>query len=349
MRLLQWETGHRSEGLMRIALDAFGSDHAPYPEVEGAVLAIKEDVCDKIFLVGKQDILQKELNKYYYDSQRIEIVDASEERISMDESASSAARSKPDSSLVKTVKLVKDGLADAAVSAGNTGAMMAASLFTYGRLANVSRPAIAVTFPTLNSYVIILDVGANVDCEAIHLEQFAELGSLYFHLLYGGDKARVSLLNIGEESRKGNEMVKEAYLKMENNPNINFIGNIEGKDVMKGSTDVIVCDGFVGNVMLKTLEGAVISIFEILKEQFKKDWIAKLGAMLSYPVYVHLKKKLDHTEYGGALLVGLNGISVISHGRSNAKAIKNAVRFASKISQSGYLEQAMNVFEGRTA
>jgi phosphate acyltransferase len=347
MRLLQWETGRRSEGLMRIALDAFGSDHAPYPEVEGAVLAIKEDVCDKIFLVGRQDILSKELSKYYYDSKRIEIVDASEERISMDESASLAAKSKPDSSLVKAVRLHNDGLADAAVSAGNTGAMMAASLFTYGRIPNVSRPAIAVTFPTLKNYEIILDVGANVDCESSHLVQFAELGSLYFRLLYGGSKPRVSLLNIGEESRKGNEMVKEAYHKMEANTNINFIGNIEGKDVMKGDTDVIVCDGFVGNVMLKTLEGAVISMFEILKEQFKKDWIAKLGAMLSYPVYIHLKKKLDHTEYGGALLIGLNGISVISHGRANAKAIKNAIRFAARISQSGYLEQARAVFEGR--
>jgi phosphate acyltransferase len=331
---------------MRIALDAFGSDHAPYPEVEGAVLAIKEDVCDKIYLVGKQDILKKELEKYYYDSKRIEIVDASEERISMDEGASQAARSKPNSSLVKTVKLHQEGTADAAVSAGNTGAMMAASLFTYGRIPNVSRPAIAVTFPTLKNYEIILDVGANVDCESLHLVQFAELGSLYFRLLYGGEKPRVSLLNIGEESRKGNEMVKEAYHKMEENPNINFIGNIEGKDVMKGDTDVIVCDGFVGNVMLKTLEGAVISIFEILKEQFKKDWIARFGAMLSYPVYIHLKKKLDHTEYGGALLIGLNGISVISHGRSNAKAIKNAIRFASKLSKAGYLDQARAVFEG---
>ncbi|HNX00543.1 MAG TPA: phosphate acyltransferase PlsX [Candidatus Cloacimonadota bacterium] len=331
---------------MRIALDAFGSDHAPYPEVEGAVLAIKEDVCDKILLVGKKEILEKELSKYYFDAKRIEIVDAEEERIAMDDGAAQTVRSRPNSSLVKTVRLYKDGEADAAVSAGNTGAMMAASLFTYGRIPGVLRPAIAVTFPTLSNYEIILDVGANVDCESENLVQFAILGKIYFQLLYGGDNPRVSLLNIGEESKKGNELVKEAYSKMQTNSHINFIGNIEGKDVMKGITDVIVCDGFVGNVMLKTIEGALISIFAILKEQFKKDWIAKLGALLSYPVYIHLKKKLDHAEYGGALLLGLNGISVISHGRANAIAVKNAVRFGARIAQSGYLEIARAVFEG---
>lgn len=332
---------------MRIALDAFGSDNAPFPEVEGAVLAIKEDVCEKIMLVGDEQILKGELEKYYYDSSRIEIVHAPG-RITMDESASKAARLKKDSSMVKTVTLHHEGFADAAVSAGNTGAMMAASLFTYGRIPNVLRPAIAVAFPTQKNYEIILDVGANVDCEPEYLVQFAQLGSLYFRFLFGVESPRVSLLNIGEESRKGNELVKTAFQLLSETKDINFVGNIEGKDVMKNITDVIVCDGFVGNVMLKTIEGAVLSIFEILKDQMQKDWVAKIGAMLSYPVYAYLKKKLDHSEYGGALLVGLNGVSVVSHGRSNAKAIKNSVRFAAKMAATGFVQDTQKFYEGKS-
>ncbi len=329
---------------MRIALDTYGSDNSPHPEIEGAIQAIKEDFCDQIILVGDQAVIETELSKYFYDKSRIEIVHAPE-RISMEDSASASVRNKRNSSLVKTVELHQQGLAEAAVSAGNTGAVMAASLFVYGRIPGVQRPAIAVTFPTQKRHEIILDVGANVDCTAEHLLQFAQLGSLYFEFFYSEKGPRVSLLNIGEESAKGNSITKEAYKLLAASKDLNFIGNIEGKDVLKGVTDVIVCDGFVGNVMLKTIEGAAISIFEILKEQFDKDWIAKLGAMLSYPVYTYMKKKLDHTEYGGALLVGLNGTSVISHGRSNAKAMKNAIRFAAKIAESGFVGHAKEYFE----
>lgn len=329
---------------MRIAVDAFGSDKAPFPEIEGAIQAIKEDCCQEILLVGDETILQRELDKYYYDSTRIRIVHASE-RITMEDHAATAVRTKKDSSMVKTVELHQSGQADAAVSAGNSGAFMAASLLGYGRIKGVSRPAIAVTLPTQKHHEILLDMGANVDCDAQNLLQFAQLGSIYFSYHYKVESPRVALLNIGEESAKGNTMSREAYVLLSQDKDLNFIGNIEGKDVLKGICDVIVCDGFVGNIVLKTIEGAVISIFEILKEQFSKDWIAKFGAMLSYPVYKYLKNKLDHSEYGGALLVGLNGTSVVSHGRSNGRAMKNAIKFAAKTAQTGFIQHTKEYFE----
>lgn len=329
---------------MRIALDAFGSDRAPFPEVEGAVLAIKEDVCDEVILVGDESILLPELAKYFYDSERVKVVHASE-RILMDDNPSNAVRTKRDSSMRRTVELHHSGEAQAAVSAGNTGAFMAASLLVYGRIKGVSRPAIAITFPTQSHHEIILDVGANVDCDARNLLEFAQLGSIYYRHFFEVESPRISLLNIGEESAKGNMVSREAYKYLSEANDLNFIGNLEGKDLLRGVTDVIVCDGFVGNVMLKTVEGAVISIFDLLKEQFSKDWVAKFGALLSYPVYSYLKKKLDHTEYGGALLVGLNGTSIVSHGRSNAKAIKNAIRAASRIARSGFVLHSKEYFE----
>lgn len=329
---------------MRIALDAFGSDRAPFPEVEGAVMAIKEELCQEVILVGDESLLSAELSKYFHDPDRIKIHHASQ-RIGMGDDAAAGVRSKKDSSMLRTVELHRDGQADAAVSAGNTGAFMAASLMTYGRIKGVSRPAIAIIFPSQVNNEIILDVGANVDCNARNLLEFAHLGRIYYKYFFGTQEPRVSLLNIGEESAKGNSLSREAYKLLSESEELNFIGNIEGEDVLRGVTDVIVCDGFVGNVVLKTVEGALISIFDILKEQFDKDWIAKIGALLSYPVYSYLRKKFDHTEYGGALLVGLNGSSIVSHGRSNAKAIKNAIRAAAKIAESGFVKHCTDYFE----
>ena len=222
---------------------------------------------------------------------------------------------------------------------------MSASLLIYGRIKNILRPAIAITLPTQKKPEIILDVGANVDCSPEHLVQFAKLGSLYSQFFYKNERPEVALLNIGEESVKGNELVKKAYQELHDFKDINFIGNIEGKDLLKGIADVIICDGFVGNVMLKTVEGVALAIFDIMKEQIKKDWVAKIGALLSFPVYTYMKKKLDHTEHGGALLVGLNGISVVSHGRANSKAIKNAIKFAAKIAASGFIEHTKEYYE----
>ncbi len=329
---------------MRIAVDAFGTDNAPFPEIEGAVLAIKEDLCEEVILVGNEEKIKYELEKFFYPPKRISVVNATQ-RIEMEDSAVTAVRSKRDSSLVKTVELHNQGLADAAVSAGNTGAVMSASLLIYGRIKNVLRPAIAVVFPTETGHQILLDMGANVDCTAENLVQFAKLGSMYFKYFFQEKYPRISLLNIGEERAKGNATTRQAYQLLSQEKELNFIGNIEGKDIIKGITDVVVCDGFVGNIVLKTIEGVGFSIFEILKEQINKDWIAKLGALLSYPVYTHIKNKLDHTEYGGALLVGLNGISVVAHGRSNAKAMKNAIRFAALIAKSGFVTNARNYFE----
>jgi len=329
---------------VRIAVDAFGTDNAPFPEIEGAVLAIKEDLCEEVILVGNEEKIKYELEKFFYPPKRISVVNATQ-RIEMEDSAVTAVRSKRDSSLVKTVELHNQGLADAAVSAGNTGAVMSASLLIYGRIKNVLRPAIAVVFPTETGHQILLDMGANVDCTAENLVQFAKLGSMYFKYFFQEKYPRISLLNIGEERAKGNATTRQAYQLLSQEKELNFIGNIEGKDIIKGITDVVVCDGFVGNIVLKTIEGVGFSIFEILKEQINKDWIAKLGALLSYPVYTHIKNKLDHTEYGGALLVGLNGISVVAHGRSNAKAMKNAIRFAALIAQSGFVTNARNYFE----
>ncbi|MCF7858342.1 MAG: phosphate acyltransferase PlsX [Candidatus Cloacimonetes bacterium] len=329
---------------MHIAIDAFGSDNAPFPEVEGAIIAIKEGLCDKIYLVGKQDLITKELDKFYYPKNKIEVVHASE-IISMSDSPSRMVKKKKDSSLVKAIQLHKDNKVSAVVSAGNTGAVMAASLFGFGRMKNILRPAIATTFPTQSHPEILLDVGANIECEPKNLVQYAYLGSLYFKFFFNTENPRVALLNIGEEESKGNDLVKKTYAILKEKKDLNFVGNIEGKDLLKGIVDVVVCDGFVGNVMLKTVEGAAYSIMSILKSQIKKDWIAKLGALLSFPAYTYLKKKLDHSEYGGALLVGLNGISVVSHGRSNAKGIKNAVGLAAHLAKSGFIQHTQKYFE----
>ncbi len=329
---------------MHIAIDAFGSDNAPFPEVEGAILAIKEEVCDKIFLVGKEELLKKELEKFFYDHDKIEIVHAAE-TVSMQDAPATVFKKKKSSSLVQAVKLCQEGKADGMISAGNTGAVMTAALFGLGRIKNVLRPAIATAFPTQGKPEIILDVGANVECSPENLMQFAQLGSLYSKFFFKIEKPKVALLNIGEEITKGNELYKKVHQQLLEAKDINFAGNIEGKDLLKGIVDVVVCDGFVGNVMLKTVEGAAYSIFSIMKEQIKKDWIAKLGALLSFPVYAYLKKKLDHSEYGGALLVGLNGIAVVAHGRSNSTAIKNAVKLAARMAESGFVQHANEYYE----
>jgi glycerol-3-phosphate acyltransferase PlsX len=331
---------------MRIVLDAFGSDNAPLPEIIGAVLAVRENYCDKVILVGDEDIIKRELSKHKYPKNKIEVVH-SKDVISMEDDPTTAARTKHDSSMVKALTLYKEGKADAFLSAGNTGAIMAASLFTIGRIKNVLRPAIAITFPTVISTEIILDVGANVDCEPEYLEQFGIIGSLYAKFTYNNPNPRVALLNIGEESKKGNELTKKAYKLLSENSAINFIGNIEGKDVLKGTTEVIICDGFVGNIMLKSVEGAFFAIFGMLKEQIKKDWVAKIGAMLAFPAFKYIKNKMDASETGGALLVGLNGISVVAHGSSNATAIKNAIKFTSRIAESDFITQVKDYFEGK--
>ncbi|PID29814.1 MAG: phosphate--acyl-ACP acyltransferase [Candidatus Cloacimonadota bacterium] len=329
---------------MRIAIDAFGSDNAPLPEVEGAVLAIKENLCREITLVGKENILESKLAEYDYDRNRIKILHASEV-IEMSDKAVSSVRKKKDSSLLKALHLYKNNEVDAVISAGNTGAVMTASLFTFGRIKNVLRPAIAVIVQGKEKPFVLLDVGANADCKPEHLQQFAGLGSLYAQYSLNRKNPSVGLLNIGEEETKGNELSLKTYRLLEEDKNLNFVGNIEGKYILDGKIDVVVCDGFVGNVMMKTMEGAVMTLFGLMKEEIMKSGLAKLGALLLKPVFKSLKIKLDHSEYGGALLAGVNGISVISHGSSNSKAIKNAVRFANDIAKSGFVQHVQEYYE----
>jgi glycerol-3-phosphate acyltransferase PlsX len=328
---------------MNIALDAFGSDHAPSPEIEGVVMALKENCCRKILLVGNPDVLNRELDKYLFPRDRVEIIPSSEV-IRMDEKATVR---KPDSSISVAMQLVKTGRADAVVSAGNTGAVMTGAMTTLGWIRHVIRPAIAISMPTMKRPTIFLDAGANVDCSPENLVQFARLGSLYSRFFFRIDRPEIALLNIGEESGKGNELAKKSHALLTEQTDLHFIGNIEGKYLLDGVVDVIVCDGFVGNVMLKTVEGVAMSFFRVIKEQMKNDWVARIGALLSYPVYHYLRRKWDHSETGGALLVGMNGIVVIAHGSSNAKSIKNAIRFAAKVAESGFLQHAISEFDIR--
>ena len=328
---------------MKIALDAFGSDRAPYPEVEGAVLAANDKCCSKIFLVGIQAVLKKELERFYYPENSIKIINATEQ-IDPSKKPISELKKKKDSSLVKAVNLVKEHEVDALVSAGSTGAVMAASLLKFGRIPGVKRPALAIPLPTISEPEIVLDVGANVDCDANNLVQFAEMGSIYSSYFLKKKNPRIALINIGEESKKGNEVSIEAHQKLQELKSINFIGNIEGKDILKGVADVIICDGFIGNIMLKTVEGVALSLFEIFKQEISNDWVAKIGAILSYPALRHIKKKLDYTEYGGGFLLGINEVSIIAHGRSNAKAICNAIKFASSSKKSKFLEHIKDYY-----
>jgi len=331
---------------MNIALDAFGSDNAPAPEVEGAIRAIHEEFCDKIYLVGKKQQLKKELKKYYFDEDTIEII-PSEQIIKSSEKPLKEVKRKKESSLIKAIELVKDKKASALVSAGSTGAVMAGSLLNLGRIPGILRPALAVQLPTIKDPVVVLDVGANVDCSVKNLVQFAEMGNIYSSYLTKQENPKVALLNIGEEKKKGNEITKATHEELEKNKSINFVGNIEGKDILKGKVNVIICDGFVGNIMLKTVEGVALSLFEILKKQFNEDWVAKIGAILSYPAFKHFKKKVDYTEYGGAFLLGLNAISIIAHGRSNSKAIFNALKFASFSIKSKFLPHMKKFYKSK--
>lgn len=333
---------------MKIAVDAFGSDRAPLPEIEGAVYAVNVKCCSKVYLVGKADILNKELERFFFPDGSITVVDA-EEKIEQKEKPITEIKKKRDSSLMRAVDLVKNHEADALVSAGSTGAVMAATLLYFGRIPGVDRPALTISLPSITEPSILLDVGANVDCNANNLVQFAEMGSIYSSYFLKRPRPRVALINIGEESKKGNQITIEAYNRLLHMDNINFIGNIEGTDLLKNTADVIICDGFIGNIMLKTIEGVALSLYEILRQEFNNDWIAKIGAMLSYPAYHHLKRKLDYTEYGGGFLLGVNEITIIAHGRSNAKAIANAIKFASFSKQSGFLHHIKEYYSSMSS
>lgn len=312
-----------------IALDAMGGDHAPRAEVEGAILAARElDV--RVVLVGVAERIQAELNRLRARGLPLEIVNATEV-ITMTDSPSQAFRRKKDSSLHVAARMVRDSKSDALVSAGNTGAVMTVARFVLGTLPSVDRPALAAAFPNMKEKVsVILDVGANVDSKPEQIEQFAVMGEIYYRAIWGVKKPRVALLSIGEEEMKGNELTREAFNRLKQKP-LNFVGNVEGRDVFRGNVDVIVCDGFIGNVALKVSEGVVEHIGGMLKKAIKSSVASQLGYALSKRAFDSFRKRTDYSEYGGAPLLGVRGITVIGHGRSNPNAIKNAIRVAAEL------------------
>lgn len=315
-----------------IALDAMGSDRAPKPEIEGAIQAARQ-YGTHILLVGPRDLLTTELSRHPSAGELpIEIVHASEV-ITMEDKAVLAVRAKRDSSIRVGLRLVRDGKADGFITAGNTGAAMATAKLVLGMLPGVHRPALAAVFPTAQQTVAtLLDVGANVDCTPENLEQFAIMGDIYFRSMFGTRRPRVGLLSIGEEETKGNELTREAFQLLKRLP-LNFVGNVEGRDLYNGNVDVIVADGFVGNVALKISEGVANLVRYTLKETLKATITRQVGYLLSRSAFSDFKRRLDHTEYGGAPLLGVKGACFITHGSSNANAIKNAVRVAAEFAE----------------
>ena len=309
---------------MRIAVDAMGGDFAPKEVVRGAVEAAKKYDCE-IVLIGDEGQIRAELHGADPAALRISIVHASEV-IGMNEHPAEAVRSKKDSSVVVATRLVKEGSCDAVFSAGSTGAAVAAAQLILHRIRGVGRPAIATPMPTPDGVTLMLDSGANVDSRPEHLVQSAVMGSLYAQYVFGIAQPRVGLLNIGEEETKGNEQAKETYPLLRDEPNIHFMGNAEGRDVPKGNFDVVICDGFVGNVVLKFAEGLAKTILGLIQEEIRgAGLMAKLGALLLMPTLRRLGKRLDVREYGGAPLLGVNGCCVIGHGSSDAKSVASAI------------------------
>jgi glycerol-3-phosphate acyltransferase PlsX len=319
---------------VRVALDAMGGDHAPGEIVLGAVEAAREYGIG-VYLVGKEDLIKAELARY--DTQGLDLpVLHTDEVIPMDEHDPAKAARNSNTSMVRAVQLVKSGEAVGAVSAGNSGAMMAASLFTLKRLPGVERPALAGAFPTKTGVCLVIDMGANTDCKPEYLQQFAVMGSIYMERIFHVNAPRVGLLANGEEEGKGNEQVQIAHQLLKQSastPGLNFIGNVEGRDIPAGTADVVVCDGFVGNVVLKLSEGLAETLIDLIKEQIASDLPGKLAGAVIRPRLRRLVKRLDYAEYGGVPLLGVNGSAIISHGRSKARAIKNALRVAYQTSE----------------
>jgi len=321
---------------MKIVVDAMGGDHAPAVVVEGAVLAARE-YNTKIILTGLRERIQAELDKHDPDhTLPIEIVHA-EQIVEMHDIPGKALRTKKKSSMKVGLDLVKQGVGAAFLSAGNTGAVLAYSTVILRPVKGVDRPAIAIQLPTSKGISILLDAGANVDCKTNQLFQFGIMGHVFAEHILEKENPSVGLLSIGEEDGKGNEIVKETF-QMLKNSHINFIGNLEGKEVYQGNADVIVCDGFTGNVALKISESLAEMIGSNLKLMFQSNWLSKLGYLLLKPKLVEFKKKVDHSETGGAPLLGVNGVVIIAHGSSSPKAIKNAINRAQELSEKNIIE-----------
>lgn len=335
---------------MRIALDAMGGDRGSDLIIEGALYALRENEDFEIILLGPEDYLAERLTELSIDSSlsdRLHIEHAPE-TIAMNESPVEAVRRKKNSTIMIGFDLVRNGHADAVVSAGNSGATMASAVKKLGRLKGISRPGIASLFPTLKNPVMIMDLGANVDCRPQHLVQFAIMASSCIGRILEIDKPRVGLLSIGEEAGKGNSLVKETH-EMLAATSLNFIGNVEGRDVYQGDVDVIVCDGFVGNISLKVSEGLAEAAMQMLKGEIKKSFSAKVGYLLMRKAFANFRKRVDYAEYGGAPLLGINGVGIVSHGKSNSTAIKNAIEVASGMIQNRVNDTIIKALTGYTS
>lgn len=319
---------------IRVSVDAMGGDFAPASEIDGAIMALEKKHNElEVILVGKKDLLESELAKRNYSGDGIRIVNA-EEVVTMEDSPTESYKSKPDSSLIVSLNVQKQGDADASISAGNTGAMMAASVLKLGRIKGVGRPTIGALFPSEKGYTMLFDVGASVDCKAQHLLEYGVMGSIYMSRVLGINNPSVALLNVGEEKSKGNELTFEAYELLEKS-DLNFAGNVEGRDILDGKYDVIVCDGFTGNIILKFAE----SVPSTLKHKFKKyaseNIFKKLWVGMMYSTLKKILSDFDYQNYGGVPLLGVNGVSIIGHGKSTPKAIMNMIITAMNVVKSG--------------
>ncbi len=316
--------------MYRIAVDAYGGDHAPEEIVKGAIKALDEIKDLYVILTGYKDKLLALLGNSKYDKKRLEIKEASDV-VSMTDKPSVALR-KRDSSMAVGIRLVKEGKADAFVTAGNSGASMAFSMFILGRIKGVSRPAIATLLPALDGNILLVDAGANADCKPTHLMEFALMGGVYMKYMLGIKSPRIGILSNGSEPGKGNQLTLKSY-DLLSRSRLNFVGNVEGDELYRGKADVVVCDGFLGNIVLKTSESVPQVIAEFLKEEIKRSFLYRLGFLLAKPAFKLLKNRVDYSEFGGAPLLGVNGTCIIGHGRSNATAIKNAISKAVKFSR----------------
>lgn len=310
--------------MIKIAVDAMGGDHAPLEIVKGAVEAVKSRDNIKVFLVGQEEAVSEELKKYSYDSSRIEVVNATE-MIEMAEPPVQAIRTKKDSSIVVAMKMVKNGEADAFVGAGSTGAVLVGGQLIVGRIKGVERPPLAPLIPTEKGASLLIDCGANVDARPSHLVQFAKMGSIYMENVMGISNPRVAIVNIGAEEEKGNALVKETFPLLKECKDINFIGSIEARDIPSGYADVIVCEAFAGNIILKLYEGVGATLISMVKKGMLVNLRSKVGALLVKPALKKTLKSFDTTEYGGAPLLGLKGLVVKTHGSSKSTEIRNSI------------------------
>ncbi|MCW6094249.1 phosphate acyltransferase PlsX [Clostridium sporogenes] len=328
---------------MIIAVDGMGGDFAPELVVEGCIQAVKEYEGIHIIITGKEELIKNELDKREYKGNKIEILNT-KEVIGTDEAPVKAIRRKKDSSMVKALELVKEGKAQAVISAGSTGALMAGATFVLERINGINRVCLAPLLPGAKAPFMIADAGANVDCRPEYLVQFAMMGKVYFESVLGVKNPTVGLVNIGAEEEKGNELTKAAY-KLLKDTDFNFIGNIEPRDIPRGETNIAVCDGFIGNTVLKTYEGVASNLFSMLKDEIMSSTRGKIGGALLKPVFKDFKKKFDYTEYGGSPFLGAKGICIKAHGSSDAKAFKNAIRQAKICYDKKIIEEIENNLE----